>query len=225
MPCNANRARSLAKSTLSLVLVALYLAFSPCAHSQTSSGSEASLPTASDGITSGRTVQAKPVQTRLWADLTLCQQQALAPLSSQWAGLSERQQRTWIRLSQRYVRMTPQQQTRLQDRMMHWAALSSDQREKARLRFAETQRSGTAATPEQWRAYQALSPDSKHQLRRSARSLPPRTALRAQATTGSTLKRMTWRSQRAHSAQQAHRSQPQRLSNGAKRAVQKGRGH
>ena len=73
--------------------------------------------------------------------------------------------------------MTPEQQATLHERMVQWAKLSGRQRALARLNYAQTRSLDAQTKTQQWQAYQALSPEEKRLLAKSAPPTPPRTAL------------------------------------------------
>lgn len=125
-----------------------------------------------------------------WNSLTPAQHNALKPLTTSWANLSDGQKRKWITLSANYPQMSVAEQTKSHERMAQWAALTPRQREQARLNFAETKRITPQQKSEKWQAYQALSPDEKQKLAKSAPSRPPRTALAAQPATPDKISRM-----------------------------------
>lgn len=108
-----------------------------------------------------------------WADLTLAQRTALAPLASAWSGISEGQKRKWIAMSQNFPALSPAERTTLHGRMTEWAALSAAQRNQARLNFAKTKELSAAEKKAQWEAYQALSPEQKKQLASKAQPKAP----------------------------------------------------
>ena len=112
-----------------------------------------------------------------WAQLTLLQQQALAPLASSWnTSMSEPQKRKWLEISKNYATLTPQAQATLTSRMNEWVALTPQQRAQARLNFGKTMELSTQLTPEEkkakWDAYQALSPEEKQKLAATAAPKP-----------------------------------------------------
>ncbi|MDD2879053.1 MAG: DUF3106 domain-containing protein [Rhodoferax sp.] len=125
-----------------------------------------------------------------WNSLTIAQRNALTPLTSSWANLSDGQKRKWITLSANYPRMSAAEQAKLHERMAQWAALSPRQRELARLNFAEAKQITPEQKNEKWQAYQALSPEEKHKLAKSAQPKPPRTALAAQPVASDKISRM-----------------------------------
>lgn len=112
-----------------------------------------------------------------WSQLTLSQQQALAPLASSWnTSMSEPQKRKWLEISKNYGGLTPQAQATLNSRMNEWVALSPQQRAQARLNFGKTLELSGQLTPEdkkvQWEAYQALSAEEKQKLAATASPKP-----------------------------------------------------
>lgn len=112
-----------------------------------------------------------------WATLSGPQQAALKPLAAQWKNLSNVQKRKWVSLSTNFAQMNAAEKSKLHERMVQWAALSPRQREQARLNFAEIQKITPQQKNEKWQAYQALSPEAKQKLVKSAQPKPPRTAL------------------------------------------------
>ena len=125
-----------------------------------------------------------------WHSLTPAQHNALKPLATRWASLSEGQKRKWITLSANYPQMSVSEQTKLHERMAQWASLSPRQREQARLNFAETKQITPQQKVEKWQAYQALSLEEKQNLAKSAQPKPPRTALAAQPVASDKISRM-----------------------------------
>lgn len=120
---------------------------------------------------------AKPVVSRpVWAELTVQQQQALRPLSSDWDTISEAQKRKWLEISRNYPSLTPEEQNTLHSRMIGWVALSAQQRAQARLNFARTKELSKQLTPEEkkakWQTYQALSAEEKRSLAAKAKPRP-----------------------------------------------------
>lgn len=118
-----------------------------------------------------------PLATLEWMSLSKEQKTALHPLAAGWEKLSDIQKRKWISLSANFSKMTQTDQTKLHERMVQWAALSPKQREHARLNFAEAQKITPQEKNKKWQAYQALSPEDKQKLAKSAQPKPPRTAL------------------------------------------------
>jgi hypothetical protein len=118
-----------------------------------------------------------------WAELTPAQQAALSPLSASWRSLGEAHKRKWIALSQNFATVPPAEQARLHSRMTEWAALSPQQRNLARLNFAEAQKVAPDDKRAKWEAYQALPPEEKRKLAAgaaAAKPAPPPTAVAVQ---------------------------------------------
>ena len=112
-----------------------------------------------------------------WAQLTVEQQQILAPLKQSWNTLDSTRRRKWIGIAQRYPSMQPKEQERVRQRMDRWAKLTPDQRRAAR----EQYRSIGKLPPEkrqdlkqQWREYQSLSPTEKRKFEASSTTDKPR---------------------------------------------------
>lgn len=99
-----------------------------------------------------------------WSELTPEQQQALTPLSGQWASLSEFNKRKWLALSQNYRQLPPIEQARLHSRMNEWVQLSIQERTQARLNFAKTTQLSPGEKSDKWQAYQALTQEEKREL-------------------------------------------------------------
>jgi len=123
----------------------------------------------------------RPEASPTWAELTPQQQQSLAPLTGTWRALSEAHKRKWLAVSENYPTMPPGEQARLHSRMAEWAALSPQQRNVARLNFAETQKVNPDDKRAKWEAYQNLSPEEKRKLAAAAaKPSPPPTAVAVQ---------------------------------------------
>ena len=112
-----------------------------------------------------------------WTELTASQQQALGPLAGRWTEISEQQRRKWITLSQNFHKLPAPEQEKLHSRMTDWAALSVQQRNQARLNFAETNKLAPDDKKAQWEAYQALSAEEKQKLAAGATKKPAGAAI------------------------------------------------
>ncbi|AGX86262.1 hypothetical protein Cenrod_0128 [Candidatus Symbiobacter mobilis CR] len=100
-----------------------------------------------------------------WASLTPEQRVALRPLAAVWKDLGSVQRRKWITLGSHFAQMTPEEQAKLHARMTQWVALTPQQREDARRRYAQVRRTMPAAQrSELWATYQALSPEEKQRF-------------------------------------------------------------
>lgn len=103
-----------------------------------------------------------------WHDLTPVQQKILAPLASEWNGLSAFRKKKWLELAVHYNAMEPGAQARMQTRIEDWAKLSPEQRRKARQSYINAKK----LTPEQkatrWEDYQQLPEEKKEKLAAAA---------------------------------------------------------
>jgi len=99
-----------------------------------------------------------------WNSLSSEQQHALEPLKKHWGTLTEVQKRKWISLARSFQKLSPANQAKIHDRMAAWAALTPEQRNRARLNFAATRKITPPAKQEQWDAYQALSEEARQAL-------------------------------------------------------------
>lgn len=116
----------------------------------------------------GAHAQTAPVPSVLgvpqWSELKPAQQQSLAPLAATWNTLQAGHRRKWIAVAQTYPTLAPAEQQKLHSRMVEWAALKPQDRELARLNFAETKKIAPAERAANWEAYQALSPEERQKL-------------------------------------------------------------
>jgi len=99
-----------------------------------------------------------------WNSLSSEQQHALEPLKKHWGTLTEVQKRKWISLARSFQKLSAANQAKIHDRMAAWAALTPEQRNRARLNFAATRKITPPAKQEQWDAYQALSEEARQAL-------------------------------------------------------------
>lgn len=109
-----------------------------------------------------------------WSSLTPAARSALAPLERDWTQLSGSQKLKWVELAHRLPAMNPDQQQRIRGRMAEWARLTPAERSDARLRFIQSQRTGTGVEDreQRWDAYQALPNEQKKQFAARAAALP-----------------------------------------------------
>lgn len=107
-----------------------------------------------------------------WSALTPAQQAALQPLAPIWHEIGPNRKRKWIALSAGFGKLSATEQATLHVRMGDWARLSNQERNRARLGFAETRTLSSEEKKARWEAYQALSPVQKQQLARQAASRP-----------------------------------------------------
>src|SRR5690606_21800246 len=98
-----------------------------------------------------------------WKHLTLEQRQALLPLKKNWHRLDTFHREKWIELAHRFPGMSPTEQTRMQERMLNWAALSPEQRRLAREHYRRAKKRQVEKSL-QWEQYQQLSEEEKKEL-------------------------------------------------------------
>ncbi|MDD2546121.1 MAG: DUF3106 domain-containing protein [Burkholderiaceae bacterium] len=115
--------------------------------------------------------------------MTTAQKLALYPLAERWALLSELQKRRWLALAQTFSSLPQPEQEKLHSRMTEWASLSAQQRNQARLNYANTNRLAPDNKLAQWEAYLALSEEEKNKLAADAPVKPQgaATALRPES--------------------------------------------
>ena len=98
------------------------------------------------------------------AELSVDNQQILAPLKDSWEQITPERRRNWIGVAKRYPKMTPVEQKRVQMRMQRWAALSPEQRKQARenyRRISKVPPDKRGDLKQQWSEYQALPPQER----------------------------------------------------------------
>lgn len=114
-----------------------------------------------------------------WSDLTLAQQQALAPLAAQWDALEASRKDKWLAISRKFATMGPEEQQRVQDRMRDWVQLTPEQRRLARESYSRAKKLDPNQKSAQWEEYQQLSEEQKQKLaaataaRKRVATLPP----------------------------------------------------
>ncbi|MFT3777583.1 MAG: DUF3106 domain-containing protein [Ottowia sp.] len=99
-----------------------------------------------------------------WKALDAEQRNALQPLAKLWPKLHPAHQRKWIALVHNFNRMSPDEQSILQDRMAEWARLTPAQRTQARLNFGEVRRVPADEKRAKWEEYQALPAEERERL-------------------------------------------------------------
>jgi hypothetical protein len=115
----------------------------------------------------------------LWTELNPAQQQALEPLAADWDKLDGGRKKKWIELTKRYASLTPEQQTRMQERMRVWLKLTPEQRRVARESYSRAKKLEPDQKSAQWQEYQQLSDEQKKKLaeeavvRKRVTNLPP----------------------------------------------------
>jgi Protein of unknown function (DUF3106) len=116
-----------------------------------------------------------------WQALSATQKQLLAPLESEWAGLSPSLKGKWLELAARYHTLPMDEQARVQERLSAWAKLSPTERQQARLAFQAAKTLKADERQAKWDAYQALSPERRRELADKAAG---REAVKLQAGAG-----------------------------------------
>lgn len=91
-----------------------------------------------------------------WSELDSTHQQALSPLKNNWPELSDMQRRKWIAIVKNFSTLTPEDQTKLQERMSAWARLNPQERERARENFANSKLAKPTGKADSWEEYRAL---------------------------------------------------------------------
>lgn len=120
-----------------------------------------------------------PAAKPLWTELTPAQQQALAPLASEWDKLDAFRKNKWLVIGNKFATMKPDEQQRMQERMRDWVELTPAQRRFARERYARAKKLNPGRKFAQWQEYQQLSEEQKKKLAENAASknsvatLPP----------------------------------------------------
>lgn len=107
-----------------------------------------------------------------WQELSPAQQKILQPLAGIWNSLLPERKSKWLAMAQNYPGLAPAEQMKLQSRMVEWATLKPQERERARLNYAETKKLSTTGRTAEWEAYQALSPEEKQKLAEKAHPKP-----------------------------------------------------
>jgi len=92
------------------------------------------------------------------------QHAALAPLRKDWSAIDADRKRKWLEMAAKFPSMTPDDRSRVQDRMAEWARLSPAERGRARLQFQETRKLSPKDRQERWEAYQSLPAEQRQAL-------------------------------------------------------------
>ena len=108
--------------------------------------------------------------TPTWAQLSPGQQQALAPLATEWDKLDVFRKKKWLEIGNRYAKMAPEEQQRMQERMRDWVKLTPEQRRIARESYARAKKLGPEQKHEHWQQYQQLPEEQKKKLAQDAAS-------------------------------------------------------
>ncbi|MEO6291231.1 MAG: DUF3106 domain-containing protein [Burkholderiaceae bacterium] len=105
--------------------------------------------------------------------MTESQKVALAPLKDVWVRITPVKKQKWLDIAVGYHLLSADGQATLHFRMTEWAALTTKQREQARLNFAQTKKLTPDDKQTKWQAYQALSAEEKQKLASMSKASPP----------------------------------------------------
>lgn len=111
------------------------------------------------------------VRQPAWVELTPTQKLILAPVAGEWAGMSEVQRQKLIGVARQFPKMKPEQQARVQTRLIEWARLSRQEREEAREKYQKLLQlppDKRQAILKKWKEYQRLSEEERENLRRKS---------------------------------------------------------
>jgi hypothetical protein len=99
-----------------------------------------------------------------WVELGPVQKHALQPLQKEWINLSINSKNKWLKIADKFSKMTPEEQLRVQQRMIDWANLSPNERDHARIQFQISKHLSAEERKARWEAYQELSVKEKTEL-------------------------------------------------------------
>jgi hypothetical protein len=121
----------------------------------------------------------------LWTELTPAEQQALAPLASEWDKLNSVRKNKWLAIGKKFPSMKPDEQQRIQERMRDWVKLSPEQRRVARESYSRAKKLNPDQKSAQWQQYQQLPEEQKKKLaadvasKKHVATLPPASQAKA----------------------------------------------
>lgn len=111
-----------------------------------------------------------------WAELAPEQKEVLAPLSGEWDQLEPWRRKKWLGIAKRYPVMNPEEQARIQRRMIDWVKLSPDDRKAAREKYKHLQMAPAEhkeAIKQKWQEYKRLPDEEKLRLKDEAAKAKP----------------------------------------------------
>jgi len=108
-----------------------------------------------------------PLAQPLWTDLDSSQQQVLAPFAAQWNALPLSEKRAWAELASRFPKMPAEEKSRVERRIVQWAALTPEQRRLARANYRLAQAAPKEDRLAEWENYQTLTPEQRSVLETS----------------------------------------------------------
>ncbi|NMM28038.1 MAG: DUF3106 domain-containing protein [Glaciimonas sp.] len=103
-----------------------------------------------------------------WSKLSAAQQQALAPLEADWAGMRANHKMKWLAIGNKFPSMQPEERSRVQNRMRDWIKLSPQQRRIARENYWRAKKINPIQKNAHWQNYQQLSSEQKKNLATAA---------------------------------------------------------
>ncbi|WP_428424546.1 DUF3106 domain-containing protein [Methylibium sp.] len=121
-----------------------------------------------------------------WNSLGAAQRQALAPLERDWSAIDPVRKQKWLELASRFDRMSPDERSRVQQRMSDWVRLSAKQRTEARMNFQGAKDLSPQERQARWQAYQSLPEDQRRSLAARAKSSAVKGNTRAAAPSAET---------------------------------------
>ena len=116
-----------------------------------------------------------PLSQPSWVQLTSEQKRVLAPLAGEWDKMEGFRRKKWLGIAQRYTSLTPEEQARIQRRMIDWAKLSPDERKRARDKYMSLQKAHPEkkeAVKQKWQEYKELPESERTRLKAEATSKP-----------------------------------------------------
>jgi len=120
---------------------------------------------------------APSLNTPNWVDLNPQQKVILAPLAGEWNRMEPYRRQKWLGIAKRFPTMTPDEQARVQERMLVWVKLSPDERKAARDKYKDIKKAGPekqAVLKERWREYENLPDDEKKRLKAKPAARKPK---------------------------------------------------
>lgn len=184
MPIATRRLRAVIILGVSVVASAAAYAAGPMDES-TAAAAAPALPTPTPTAAAKATSSTpQPAVRPLWTELTPAQQQALAPLASEWNQLDAFRKNKWLAIGNKFAGMKPDEQQRVQERMRDWVALTPEQRRVARESYARAKKLNPDQKSAHWEQYQQLPEEQKKKLAAGAAAKKPVATLPPPASQG-----------------------------------------
>jgi hypothetical protein len=169
-PATARSSRAI--FILGFSLAAALFGYAANASAQSAVASDAA-PSVSATANKAPAAQPQPAAKPLWTELTPAQQQALAPLASEWDKLDSFRKNKWLAIGNKYASMKPDEQRRVQERMRDWVKLTPEQRRIARESYARAKTLNPSQKSAHWEQYQQLPEDQRKKLAADAAAKKP----------------------------------------------------